>query len=229
MTLSAGESTAANDREATRLARVQRAHMKRPTPYPPKERDDIVVPLENPAIELPIYWLGRSFDPGGPRLDRRRHALSARADSRGPFGHHPSTTAEVPAESRRREQLLLHDQGKVRRGPTHPDQGPLLRWAPLLPSTTPAGRRTLRLHPPRLNSRRKRSIRIQGIPGRRLKRSKLVAGRGWEPGSPLECRLAQTFSRSSGDGAPPDLRCSRPRRAHLLSRARTALSPAEIG
>jgi hypothetical protein len=65
MTLAAGESTAANDREATRLARVQRAHMKRPTPYPPKERDDIVVPLENPAIELPIYWLGRSFDPGG--------------------------------------------------------------------------------------------------------------------------------------------------------------------
>jgi hypothetical protein len=65
MTLSAGESTAANDREATRLARVQRAHMKRPMPYPPKERDDIVVPLENPAIELPIYWLGRSFDPGG--------------------------------------------------------------------------------------------------------------------------------------------------------------------
>lgn len=65
MTLAAGESTAANDREAIRLARAQRAHMKRPTPYPPRERDDTLVPLENPAIELPIYWLGRSFDPGG--------------------------------------------------------------------------------------------------------------------------------------------------------------------
>ena len=61
----AGESRAANDREATRLARVQRAHMKQPTPYPAKERDDLLVPLENPAITLPIYWLGRSFDPGG--------------------------------------------------------------------------------------------------------------------------------------------------------------------
>jgi hypothetical protein len=64
ITLVAGESTAANDREADRLARVQRAHMKRPTPYPAKERDDLLVPLENPAIKLPIFWLGRSFDPG---------------------------------------------------------------------------------------------------------------------------------------------------------------------
>ena len=64
-TLVAGESRAANDREAARLARVQRAHMQRPTPYPAKERDDLLVPLENPAIKLPIYWLGRSFDPGG--------------------------------------------------------------------------------------------------------------------------------------------------------------------
>jgi hypothetical protein len=64
ITLVAGESTAANDREATRLARVQRAHMNHPTPYPANERDDVLVPLENPAITLPVYWLGSSFDPG---------------------------------------------------------------------------------------------------------------------------------------------------------------------
>jgi hypothetical protein len=37
-------------------------------PGAPKERDDIVVPLENPAIELPIYWLGPSFDPWASHL-----------------------------------------------------------------------------------------------------------------------------------------------------------------
>jgi hypothetical protein len=64
MTLVAGEAGHADDQVAAELARVQRSHMSRPTPYPARERDDITVPLENPAITLPIYWLGRSFDPG---------------------------------------------------------------------------------------------------------------------------------------------------------------------
>jgi hypothetical protein len=64
MTLVAGEAGHADDRIAAELARVQRSHMSRPTPYPARERDDVTVPLENPAITLPIYWLGRNFDPG---------------------------------------------------------------------------------------------------------------------------------------------------------------------
>jgi hypothetical protein len=65
MTLVAREGTQADDRLAARLARVQRGHMRRPMPYPARERDDVTVPLENPAITLPVYWLGRNFDPGG--------------------------------------------------------------------------------------------------------------------------------------------------------------------
>jgi hypothetical protein len=64
MTLVAGEPGHADDRTAAELARTQRSHMSRPTPYPARERDDVTVPLENPAITLPIYWLGRNFDPG---------------------------------------------------------------------------------------------------------------------------------------------------------------------
>jgi hypothetical protein len=64
MTLVAGEAGHADDQIAADLARLQRSHMKKPTPYPARERDDVTVPLENPAITLPIYWLGRSFDPG---------------------------------------------------------------------------------------------------------------------------------------------------------------------
>jgi hypothetical protein len=64
MTLVAGEAGPADDRIAAELARAQRSHMSRPTPYPARERDDVTVPLENPAITLPIYWLGRNFDPG---------------------------------------------------------------------------------------------------------------------------------------------------------------------
>jgi hypothetical protein len=59
MTLVAGEGRRADDRVAG-----ARAPRKPPTPYPAAQRDDVTVPLENPAITLPIYWLGRSFDPG---------------------------------------------------------------------------------------------------------------------------------------------------------------------
>ena len=85
MTLAAGESAAANDREATRLARAQRAHMKRPTPYPPKERDDIVVPLENPAIELPIYWLGPRSTPAAAPIRCRSPPPTGRCSKARPL------------------------------------------------------------------------------------------------------------------------------------------------
>jgi hypothetical protein len=65
MTLAGGQRGEPADREAVRLARLQRGHMRRPTPYPAAQRDDVLVPLDNPAIAVPVYWLGRSFDLGG--------------------------------------------------------------------------------------------------------------------------------------------------------------------
>jgi hypothetical protein len=60
----AGARAAANDRAALHFARIQQAHIETPTPYTPDEADNTVVPLEDPALRLPIYWLGRTFEAG---------------------------------------------------------------------------------------------------------------------------------------------------------------------
>jgi hypothetical protein len=63
-TLAGGRSFAEDDAIAARLAHLQLAHMGAPRPYPPSQRDDLLVPLDNPRLRLPVYWLGRTFDPG---------------------------------------------------------------------------------------------------------------------------------------------------------------------
>jgi hypothetical protein len=64
-TLAGGDTAAANDKVAARLARLQRSHMERPVRYTKAQTDDLLVPLDNPAVKLPLYWLGREFHPGG--------------------------------------------------------------------------------------------------------------------------------------------------------------------
>lgn len=59
-----GNGRSPNDAAAIELARRQQKHLEAPTPYTPAERDDTEVPLEDPALEVPVYWLGSSFDPG---------------------------------------------------------------------------------------------------------------------------------------------------------------------
>jgi hypothetical protein len=63
--LAGGDSDAANDKVAARLARLQRSHMRKPVRYTKAQTDDLLVPLDNPAVKLPLYWLGREFRPGG--------------------------------------------------------------------------------------------------------------------------------------------------------------------
>jgi hypothetical protein len=58
-----GFRLAADDRVAAELAHVQQSRIEHPTPYTAAERDDTEVPLENPALEVPVYWLGRHFAP----------------------------------------------------------------------------------------------------------------------------------------------------------------------
>ena len=61
----AGEPTAKDDdATALQLAAIQQQHVASPTPYTTAERDDSAVPFENPAIRLPVYWLGPTFRPG---------------------------------------------------------------------------------------------------------------------------------------------------------------------
>ncbi|HEU5252324.1 MAG TPA: hypothetical protein VFU16_03230 [Solirubrobacterales bacterium] len=61
----AGMSPRANDAAALRLAGAQQARLEAPTPYTEAERDDTEVLLDDPALTFPVYWVGRTFAPGG--------------------------------------------------------------------------------------------------------------------------------------------------------------------
>ena len=48
------------------LAERQQARIAVPSPLLPRENNDLEVPLDDPRIAGPVYWLGRSHDPPGP-------------------------------------------------------------------------------------------------------------------------------------------------------------------
>jgi hypothetical protein len=62
--MAVGRSFAEDDQAAVELARRQQAHIRRPTRYTRAERFDGEVALDDPALEMPVYWLGRNFRPG---------------------------------------------------------------------------------------------------------------------------------------------------------------------
>ena len=66
-----GDSFANIDNAAVALARRQQAHIRNPTRYALAERFDGEVPLDDPAVDVPVYWLGRNFHPGGGLPDNR--------------------------------------------------------------------------------------------------------------------------------------------------------------
>jgi hypothetical protein len=78
-------STVAADRAAIELARRQQKHLETPTPYTPAEREDTEVALEDPALEVPVYWLGSTFGPvrGLPRLRLAQTFSTTRANTGG--------------------------------------------------------------------------------------------------------------------------------------------------
>jgi hypothetical protein len=59
-----GGKAAASDRAAVELAQRQQARIEHPTPVTRSDFDDTEVALENPALEVPVYWLGKTFEPG---------------------------------------------------------------------------------------------------------------------------------------------------------------------
>jgi hypothetical protein len=61
-----------NDRQTPTLARLQQARIERPTPYTLAERFDGEVPLDDPALKQPVYWLGKDFSPAGLPTTRFR-------------------------------------------------------------------------------------------------------------------------------------------------------------
>jgi hypothetical protein len=63
--MTAGRSFAIDDATAALLAKKQQARMAKPTPLTVADNYDAEVALENPALDLPVYWLGRRFETGG--------------------------------------------------------------------------------------------------------------------------------------------------------------------
>lgn len=61
----------ANEESALRLAAVQQARIAAPTPLLASDFDDLEVPLDDPAIDVPIHWVGRDLD-RRPRFPRVR-------------------------------------------------------------------------------------------------------------------------------------------------------------
>lgn len=90
-----GSSFATNDRVAGELAARQQAHIRKPTPYTSAERSDAEVGLDDPAIDIPVYWLGRTFRPGGDLPPNRlfRSGFSGKALPEEPVG---MGSAEAP-------------------------------------------------------------------------------------------------------------------------------------
>jgi hypothetical protein len=61
----AGPKVGVNDKAAATFAGRQQARVAKPTPLTATDNYDGEVALENPALELPVYWLGRRFKTGG--------------------------------------------------------------------------------------------------------------------------------------------------------------------
>jgi hypothetical protein len=59
------------DRAVAEAARRQQTHIAKPTPYTEDELFDGEVGLENPEIDFPVYWLGRTFNPGSGLPENR--------------------------------------------------------------------------------------------------------------------------------------------------------------
>jgi hypothetical protein len=122
LVVTGGSSFAATDSAAIELARRQQRHLEAPTPYTAAERDDTEVALEDPALEVPVYWLGRTFTPGNglARLRLAEAFSSTRQDPREPrvsllytdrlsFDH--AETVELDAWTPRQWKARLRKKG----------------------------------------------------------------------------------------------------------------------
>jgi hypothetical protein len=63
--MAAGPKVSVDDKAAATFAARQQARIANPTPLIATESYDAEVALENPALDLPVYWLGRRFQTGG--------------------------------------------------------------------------------------------------------------------------------------------------------------------
>ena len=53
------------DDKAVELAVRQQKRIESPRAQEPPEKRDVELPLDDPTLDVPVYWLGRTFEPGG--------------------------------------------------------------------------------------------------------------------------------------------------------------------
>lgn len=73
----------ANDRAVRELAQLQQQRIEAPAPIKTSEFDSSEVALEDPALDIPVFWLGRRFAPGHglPQLRLEDSGSMSAADS----------------------------------------------------------------------------------------------------------------------------------------------------
>jgi hypothetical protein len=178
--LAGGAKPAVNDAAAARYGALQQKLLEAPRPYVEAESEDIPTFLGNPNLGVPVYWLGKEFDPanGGEgvpfvRADGRER-LTHRgrpADGDGirqralPRQLDPGWLAQVlPHQGGPPEEPALRERakGEAARGPRDhlhrlregPGDLPALRAQPTLRRRLPARRggrdRRVALHRERL-------------------------------------------------------------------------------
>jgi hypothetical protein len=84
-----GDATAA----AVGYARAQQARIETPTPISDSDFDDLLVPLNNPKLGVPVWWLGLDFDPPGRLPDLHFDAAGVRVVKRSGYG--PGQTVDL--------------------------------------------------------------------------------------------------------------------------------------
>lgn len=96
-TFSTGGSPGSNDRVVAELAALEQKRIETPTPATVADFDSAEVALENPALEVPVYWLGRPFAPGHgmPKLTLYDSSSTTRGGLHSPrasllYTDHPS-------------------------------------------------------------------------------------------------------------------------------------------
>ena len=78
----AGCDQVACEREAVRLATVQQSRIAAPTAVLPSAFDDSEVGLEDPRLDVPVWWTGRDFRAPGLRRVRLLSSTSAEPEAR---------------------------------------------------------------------------------------------------------------------------------------------------
>jgi len=94
--------------QAVRLAAVQQQRIAAPTPLDLADNDDLEVPLDNPHLDVPVYWLGRTLPAHGRLPALRLRAVDIAENWEVRSGTRPSMTYGTSSEERTVTVGLLH-------------------------------------------------------------------------------------------------------------------------